>query len=310
MAREDTTYDRTAPQSEGIGTLPDIKSIYQSQKEVFRGQPLGQFGLFIFLAFLLIGLFAPFLAPYGADDVMRGDEGEVLRYDAPSTDHLLGTTQYGRDVASQVILGTRMSLMVGFIAAFITVTLGTLVGLLAGYYGGIVDSVLMRITDIAYGIPFLPFLIVLVIMLGASFSSIVIGISVLMWRASARVIRSQVLTVKQRPYIEAAKATGVSDRRLIIRHLLPNVLPLTFLYIAFAVNIAILAEASLAFLGFGDPNSVSWGTMLFEAYNADAHRHGWWWIITPGVALSLIVISVFSIARAYERLTNPELEAQ
>ena len=309
MAR-DTSYDHKAPQSNRFGVIPDLGEFIESQREVFRGQRLGQFGLAVFVGFVVIGLIAPLIAPYRGDEVVRNEAGEPVRWAAPSMDHLLGTTQYGHDVASQLILGTRMSLLIGFVAAAIAVTLGTMVGLISGYYGGVIDNIFMRLTDIAYGIPFLPFLIVLVILLQPSLYTIILGISVLMWRASARVIRSQVLTIKERPYIETAKATGVGDFRLLTRHLLPNVLPLAFLYVAFSVNIAILAEASLAFLGFGDPNSISWGTMLFNAYNASAHQQGWWWIVAPGVALSLIVISVFAIARAYEVVTNPELEAQ
>lgn len=310
VAEQATSGERRRLDPESTGFLPYVKRTIENQRKVFRGQPLGQFGLVTFLFFMFVGIFGPMFAPHGPDDVMRNAQGDVVRWAAPSSEYLLGTTQYGRDVFSQLVLGTQMSLLVGFAAAVIAVVMGTLIGLLSGYYGGALDAVFMRITDIAYGIPFLPFLVVLVIILEPGLYMIIAGISALLWRSSARVIRSQVLTIKERPYIEAAHAIGISDRRLILRHLLPNVLPLAFLYVAFSVNIAILAEASLAFLGFGDPNSVSWGTMMFQAYKAGALRNGWWWIVFPGLMLSLIVIAVFAISRTYEQVTNPELEAE
>lgn len=310
MSEQDITDGRRRLDPESTGVLPYVKRAIEHQREIFRGEPLGQFGIVTFFVFLFIGVVGPVFAPHGADEVMRTAGGDVARWAPPSSEYLLGTTQYGRDVFSQLIIGTRMSLIVGFVAAIIAVVLGTLVGLLSGYYGGTVDAIFMRLTDIAYGIPFLPFLIVLVITLEPGLYMIIAGISVLLWRSSARVIRSQVLTIKERPYIEAAHAVGIGDRRLLLRHLLPNVLPLAFLYVAFSVNIAILSEASLAFLGFGDPNSVSWGTMMFEAYSAGALRNGWWWIVFPGLMLSLIVIAVFAISRTYEQVTNPELEAE
>jgi peptide/nickel transport system permease protein len=238
---------------------------------------------------------------------MNRNDGTLAQLEPPSTNHYLGTTRLGFDVFSRLVIGTRVSLIVGFTAAFLAVVVGTAVGIIAGYTGGWVDDLLMRITDIAYGIPFLPFVIVLVIIIGAGLPKLIFAMILLMWRATARVIRSQVLSLKERPYVDAAHAAGASDLRIMSIHILPNVLPLTFLYTAITVSWAILAEASLSFLGFGDPESPSWGAMIFEVYTAGAIREAWWWIAPPSITLTLVVLAVFFVSRTLERVTNPDL---
>ncbi|RQG99465.1 ABC transporter permease [Natrarchaeobius oligotrophus] len=274
---------------------------------LFGNDRLGQIGLLLLLGFIFIGAFAPFLAPYDPGEMNRDDQGDILRLDGPSTDHLFGTTQLGRDVFSQVIVGTRVSLLVGVSAATMSVFIGTNVGLISGYKGGYVDDVLMRITDIAYALPFLPFVIVLVVILGADIMNIIIAIALIQWRSTARVVRSQVLSHKERPYVESAYAAGAGDLRVMYRHILPNVLPLVFLYAALAIAWAIIAEASIAFLGFGDPELHSWGQMIYDAYNVDAIRFAYWWVIPPGMSIVLLAMSVFFVGRTLEQITNPEL---
>jgi peptide/nickel transport system permease protein len=269
---------------------------------------MGQAGVIILVGFILMGLFAPVLAPYDPGEKLRDDKGSLMRYEEPSAEHPFGTTRLGRDVLSRTIFGTRIALIVGFLGAFISVFIGTNIGLISGFYGGWIDDILMRITDIVYGVPFLPFIIVLVVILGPGLFNVIIAISLVQWRSTARVIRSQVLSIKERPYIEAADAAGASNYRILYRHILPNVLPLVFLYTAFSVGWAVIAEASIAFLGFGDPLSVSWGKMLFTVYNAGAIREAWWWVLPPGIAINLLVISVFLIGRTYEKVTNPEIQ--
>lgn len=268
---------------------------------------MGQAGVGILFVFVLLGVFGPYLAPHDPTVINRASDGSALRLAEPSLTHPLGTTNLGRDVASQVILGARVSLLIGFFAAFIAVFIGLNIGLVSGYFGGWVDDGLMRLTDIAYGLPFLPFVLVLVFLLGPSLRSIAIVISLLLWRSTARVIRSQVLSHKQRPYVESARAIGASDFRIMYYHILPNVLPLAFLYGSFSVAWAVIGEASISFLGFGDPNMTSWGQMLFDAYSAGAIRFAWWWVAPPGICIMLMVMSVFFIGRALEQVTNPEL---
>lgn len=275
--------------------------------DVLRQNRLGKVGVGTFGFFLLLGVFGPYLAPYDPTRIHRAGDGSALRLAEPSLAHPFGTTNLGRDVLSQVIIGARISILVGVLAAFIAVFIGVNIGLISGYFGGWVDDVLMRLTDIAYGLPFLPFVLVLVFLLGPSLWSIAIVISVLLWRSTARVIRSQVLSHKERPYVESARSIGASDMRIMYYHILPNVIPLAFLYGSFSVAWAVIAEASISFLGFGDPSMTSWGQILFNAYSAGAIRSAWWWVIPPGVCIMLLVMSVFFIGRALEELTNPEL---
>jgi peptide/nickel transport system permease protein len=198
-------------------------------------------------------------------------------------------------------------LIVGITCASFIAIIGTNVGLIAGYCGGRVDAVLMRITGLAFGIPFIPFAVVLVALLGPSLWNMILTISLLMWRTTARVIRSQVLSLRERAFVKAAKIAGASDLRIIYVHIFPNVLPMTLLYVAFDIAWAVLAEASISFLGFGDPNQVSWGQMLYLAYVSGSIRQAWWWTIPPGLGLSLFVISVFLVGRQYEKLASPRL---
>jgi len=275
--------------------------------EVLDDNKMGQVGVGILGVFLLVGLFGPFLAPYDPTAINRASDGSALRLLEPSMAHPLGTTNLGRDVLSQVMAGARVSLLIGFLAAFMSVLIGLNVGLISGYSGGWVDDLLMRLTDIAYGLPFLPFVLVLVFLAGPGLWSIALVISLLLWRSTARVIRSQVLSHKQRPYVESARSIGASDFRIMYYHILPNVLPLAFLYGSFSVAWAVIAEASISFLGFGDPAMTSWGQMLFNAYSAGAIRFAWWWVVPPGLCIMLMVMSVFFVGRALENITNPEL---
>lgn len=273
---------------------------------------MGVIGFFTFVA-----VFAPYLAPYDPLERQYGPQGIVIqKWVEPSWmggegNYILGTTAAGYDIFSQLIYGARPALIVGFVAAVMTVGIGTMVGLTAGYYGGYVDDVLMRLVDFVYGLPLLPTVIVLVTVLGASLENIILAFVLLQWRTSARVIRSLVLSLRERSFVKAAKVAGASNWRIISRHIAPNVLPMSFLYGAFAIAWAILAEAGVSFLGLGDPNSVSWGVMLQGARVYSAMTEGtWWWFVPPGVCIALVVISGFLIGRGYEEIVNPELQVQ
>lgn len=276
---------------------------------VFRKQPLGQAGIIIMAGFVVLAIFGDVIAPYEASARHYDSQMSLRRVEEPSMDHLFGTTAQGRDIFSQTVISARASLIVGLLTAILSVGLGTAVGIVSAFYGGRVDDALMRVTDIAYGIPLIPFLIVTVIIFRPGLVPIIIGISFLMWRSTARVIRSQVLSLKERPYIESARSAGASNYRIMRYHLLPNVLPLAYLYGAFAIGTGILAEASISFLGFGDPSVISWGGMIHLAYTSGSLRQAWWWAIAPSIALSVTVMSAFLIARAYETVVNPDLKA-
>ncbi|MWV63268.1 ABC transporter permease subunit [Halorubrum sp. JWXQ-INN 858] len=272
------------------------------------------FGIVTIAFFAVIAVIAPLIAPhdplerqYGADGILISQWFEPFWLGGEGG-HLLGTTAEGYDIFSQLIFGTRPALIVGFAAAVITATVGTMVALTAGYYGGRTDDVLMRIVDIAYGLPLLPTVILMVAYLGPNFFNVIIAVCLLQWRSSARVIRSQVLSLRERPFVQSARVAGASDWRIISRHIAPNVLPLTFLYAAFAIGWGILTEAGVSFLGLGDPSQVSWGTMLQSAHTYNAMSFGtWWWFVPPGICIALVVISGFLIGRGYEEITNPKL---
>lgn len=304
----DKITDLTGLDRNRIESLFDrIRALGNKTAKLYHSERLGQIGILILLAFVLMAVFGPLLAPHDPTQINRGDDGDVLRMSEPSTDHYFGTTNQGRDVFSQTLYGARVSLIVGTFAALFAVAIGTNIGLISAYYGGKVDSVLMRITDLAYGLPALPFVIVLVFILGASFFNIILVIALIQWRITARVIRSEALSEKERPYIESAETIGASDLRIIYLHILPSVLPLVLLYMALTTAWSVLMEASISFLGFGDPQMISWGRMMNEAYSTGAIRQAYWWVLPPGIAIMLLVMSVFFIGRALEKLTNPDL---
>ena len=187
--------------------------------------------------------------------------------------------------------------------------IGSIVGIVAGYFGGWVDTILMRAADIAFGIPFLPFVIVLAAFLEPSIWNVVIAMALVLWRDTGRVIRSQTLTLRNRAYVEAARVLGSSDLKIILRHIAPNVLPLSFLYGSIAIGWAILTEASISFLGFGDPESISWGFMLQDAFASQALSKGaYYWFVPPGFLIILIVSAGFFITRGYEKILFPKLD--
>jgi peptide/nickel transport system permease protein len=285
-----------------------IKGFLHRQAKIIGRERSSRFAAYVLMLFVAVSVFAPYIAPRDPFEIQRSAGGDIQRLQPPSTDFWFGTTDMGRDIFSQIILGAQVSLTVGLVAALIAIVLGSTFGIVSAYYGGWIDDILMRITDIAYAMPFLPFIFLLVIFFGPDRFNIAIAISLLLWRSTARVVRSQTLSIKERPYIEAAKATGTNDFRIMRAHILPNVAPLIFLYGAIAIAVAILAEAGIAFLGMGDPQKISWGQMIYEVYQTGNIREAPWWVIAPGSVITLVVVSVFFVSRAYEQVANPDLE--
>lgn len=281
--------------------------LWQTNLEVFQRDRFALVGLFIFIAFFIIAVFAPVIAPYDPLEVVEKD-GIWLSNEKPSPEFLLGTTNVGRDIFSQLVHGSRSALLVGFSAATIVAVIGTIVGLVAGYYGGWVDAVLMRVADVAFGIPFIPFIIVLSAFLDPNIWNVVLAMALLLWRDTGRVIRSQVMVIKEQAFVSAARVSGASDLRIIFVYIAPSILPLTFLYGSFAIAWAILTEASVSFLGFSDPNTVSWGFMLQDAFLSLALTRGaFYWFIPPGLCIMLTVMAGFFIGRGYEEVLFPRL---
>lgn len=264
-------------------------------------------GVAIYVMTVVAALFAEQLAPYDPRALLF-DGHRIARYLPISSTHWLGTTAGGHDVLSQLIYGARAALEVGLTAAVTVVAIGTLLGLLAGYLGGWVDKLITRIADIALGLPFLPFMLVLASLTTPGTRVVVATVALLLWPNTARVIRAQVLSLRERAWVEAARVTGCSSGRIMFVHVLPQVLPLAALYGSVAIGWAILAEAAASFLGFGDPDSISWGVMLQDAYaNQALGRGAWNWFTPPGVAIVLLVLAGFLISRGSEKLLFPKL---
>jgi len=220
---------------------------------------------------------------------------------------LLGTDQLGRDIFTQLAWGARVSLIVGLLASVVAIAIGLTVGLLAGYLGKIVDEVLMRSTDLLLVLPGLPLLIILAALLGPSIWNIIAIIAVLSWPGFARIIRSQVLTLKERTFIEASRAAGSGVGHIVRKHIVPNVMGLTYVNLALTVPAAIVTEAALAFLGLRDPSVYSWGAMLNDIQLNQTQVTDWWWILPPGLSIALLSLSFILIGYALDEILNPRL---
>jgi peptide/nickel transport system permease protein len=269
---------------------------------------LGMFGMILFAACLLVAVFAPVLAPYEPMQKHYDASGKLMKLRPPSQEHLLGTTILGRDVFSQLLWGGRPALMIGLLTAIGVVLIGVNIGLIAGYYGGWIDNLLMRITDIFMGLPFLPFIIVVLSLTGRSLWTIILALVIIMWRSTARVIRSQVLSLRERSFVDAARVSGASGLKIIYVEIAPNIFPVALVNVVFALAWAIITEASIGFLGFGDPNVLSWGSIIYEAFASEMSYKAWWWVIPPGAAIMILVTAVYFIGRAYEERINPRLK--
>ena len=234
---------------------------------------------------------------------------EDFKFIIPGLLHgILGTDNVGGDILSQVIYGAQISLAIGLLAAALSTSLGIFVGIMAGYMGGVVDEITMRIVDILLCLPVLPLLLALVFLFGKSVWYIVLLIAIFGWQGLSRLVRSLVLSLRETAFIECARASGASRFYIMTKHLIPNVLPVAFASMVLSVPGAILTEASLSFLGFGDPAAPTWGRMLQQAFGFGAFKAlAWWWIIPPGVALTALCLSFVFMGHAVDEIINPKL---
>lgn len=288
----------------------------------FKSHKLGVLGLLIMVGIVGMAVFAPYLAPHelGWTAPETGGDATSLEelaesgvthpappkfgepYFAP-----LGTNHQGNGVLTQLIYGSRTALYIGLAAGLLSSLVGVPLGLVSGFYGDSwIDEAIQRIVDIMYGIPFLPLVIVLVAVRGVTTTNIILAIAVKSWLNNAIVIRGQTLTLKERSYIEAAQVAGATDRRLIFNHILPNVLPLAFVYLAQDSAFAVITQASLAFLGLSDFTSVSWGVMLQWVQVSGNVYSAPWWMIPPGVMITLLAATFYFIGYSLEDVTNPD----
>jgi len=271
----------------------------------FIRKPMGVVGAVMLLVVVVVAVCAPWLAPYDPQERVQVTPDDILA--PPDAEHLLGRDDAGKDVLSQLIYGARVSLIVGFTASFMSMFIGTTVGLVAGYYGGRVGNTLMRLVDFLMVIPDLPLMLVIIAVMGRGLLNIILVIGLLGWTYTARLVRSQVLSIKERQFVLRAQAIGAGGGRIILRHILPQVLPLIIAQAVLDISVSILAESSLAFLGLGDPTLISWGMMLNFAFERAISRQAWWFLLPPGFAIVLISLALVLIGNTLDEIVNPRL---
>ncbi|MGZ4333621.1 MAG: ABC transporter permease [Gaiellaceae bacterium] len=267
-----------------------------------RRRPSAAIGVVILLVIGLAAILAPWLAPYG----LHTQVGPV--FGRPTWRHPVGLDDGGIDMVTLLMWGARISLVVGFAATLVSMAIGGTVGVLAGYFGGKVDTILMRITDYFLVIPDVPLMIVVAAIWGPSLFHIVIVIGILLWTGTARVLRAQVKSVRERVYVKRARALGAGHMRIVLRHVLPQVAPLLIANTVLTVAVAIFDETALSFLGLGDPSRTSLGKVIENAFERAAISSGAWWaIVPPGALVALIILACSLVGGALEDALNPRL---
>lgn len=288
------------------------KALSRFWKE-YRRNRLGMVGLVILILFIAVAIYSIFMDKSGLSKTAITEESIApctftTLPCPPNSTHILGTDADGRSVLTLVIEGSRVSLLVGFAASVITMTVGATVGILAGFIGRKTDVLLMRGTDFFLVIPWLPLAIVLAAILGQNIFVLIAIIGFTSWASTARLVRAQTLSVKEHPYVERSRALGATNREVVTRHVLPNVMPVIFANTILVVAIAILSESSLSFLGLGDPRRVTWGTMIDAAFDAGAISIGaWWWLLAPSLCIVLVVLAFTLCGYAMDEIINPRI---
>ncbi|MFF4350969.1 ABC transporter permease [Streptomyces sp. NPDC001530] len=308
MTTESTTAEKAAP-----ATAKSPRALAWQRRrhsaarfwKRYRTHRAGVFGLAALTLFALIALTAPLTVGSDVQSVTNAP-GDPM--ESPSTEFPLGTDQFGRNLLGLVVWGARVSLLVGLLAAVLSVAIGALIGITAGHFRGWYATVMMRITDWFLVMPTLVLAIALATVMTRSLGTIILAIGVTTWPTTARLVRAQTLAVESRPYIERARALGGGHWHIMSRHVLPNVMPLVLAQTTLIISSAILAEATLAFLGLGDPTVVSWGGLLQDAREAGAVSAGkWWYLVPPGVAIAVVALAFTLCGRAVESVLNPKL---
>ena len=282
------------------------KKLAKMNRQVLKN-PMGLAGAMILTTFVFIAIFGPTIAPYSVD--FSTSEGRFDKFLRPSSEHWMGTDGFGFDIFSELLYGARTSMIVGVVSAAIASVVGAAVGLYSGYAGGWKDEVLMRANDVVLSIPWLVLMIVVAaFMKEIDLTGIILIIGLTGWSSTARMVRSQVLSLRERQYVERARAIGATDVHIITKHVLPNAFPLVFANTILTVAASILSESTLSFLGLRPQGTVTWGTMLSYATEADAMRLGMSaWIMVPGLCIVLIVLGFTLLGYALDDIMNPKL---
>ncbi|MEK6754301.1 MAG: dipeptide/oligopeptide/nickel ABC transporter permease/ATP-binding protein [Chloroflexota bacterium] len=280
---------------------------FQEFWRVFRRNYMGLVGFIMLVVAIFVALFAPALSPYDPSSTLNVTTSDI--YNPPSAAHWLGTDDAGQDVLTNFIFGARVSLTIGFFAAFISLVIGGVLGIIAGFYGGRTEELIMRFTDIMLVIPDLPLMMVVIALTKPSIFNIILVIGLLYWTTTARMVRSQTLAVKSRKFVLRARAIGSGKRHIIRRHILPLVLPILVVQAVLVVSSAVLAESTLSFLGLGDPTALSWGQMLNYAFGRGAMSTGAWWaLVVPGFGIVWVVLGLTLLGQGLEQVLNPRLD--
>ena len=282
---------------EGTAMPPPDKTPWRRTLASFRRNPLGMFAVVTLVLMVIIAAAAPLLADYP-----RGYGTEVLA--PPSATHWFGTDTLGRDIFGQVVWGARTSLLVGGGASLLSIIMGVAVGISGAYFRRLSSSLGMFV-DLTLSLPVLPLMILIAALVGPSVRTLVVVIALFSWPEVARLVRSQALSVVKLPYVESAQVIGGSHRWIIRRHLLPAVAPVVAVSVVLTASRAVLAESGLAFLGLGDPNSWSWGTVLYNAQRTGALGTAWWTTLFPSLAILLLVVAATLASLAYNDARSP-----
>ena len=276
-------------------------------------RPLGAFWLTVIAAVVLMSIFGPLLAPQ--NPLSSSSFDFTHRMQGPSTSHWLGTDESGRDLLSQFLLGARISLIVGLVAGTASAVIGAIAGICAGYFGGWVDRVLTFLDDWFLVIPFVPFAVLTAALLQDDANRvpcgrtgiIVLVLAITGWAGTTRIVRAQVLSLRERQFVERARSQGASHVWIMRRHILPNVMPLVWANSVLIVALSILGEAGLSYFGLGNPDSFSWGTLLYNGFQAGALNQGaWWYVVPPGTAITLFVLAFFAVGQVIEDAAGPQ----
>ena len=286
--------------AEGVAASPTTPTKKAWQR--FRRHPLAMIGLTLFGVILLLALAAPLIDRYPPNELNLPE-----KFQAPSWEHWLGTDRVGRDIWSRTLHGGRVSLTVGFVAAFMSMTIGTLLGALSGYYGGKVDTGLMRFTDVMMTFPRVVIMLTVATFLGQSIRNVILLIGLFSWMGTARLVRGQVLSIREEQFVLAARSLGVRDRGIIFSHVMPSVMAPLLATLTFAISAAILLEAGLSFLGVGiPPPTASWGNMLESTRSLDVLQDGPWMWVPPAVMILLTVLSINFIGDGLRDALDPK----
>ena len=293
IARDDNAAEA------GIELTPSRRGFFRT---TLAGQPQAIIGLVVVVLFVLIAIFAPLLTPHS----IHAKTGPI--YQAPSGSHWLGTDDGGVDMFSLMIYGSRVSLEVGFAAALVAMLIGGAVGIVSGFFGGWVDVLLMRITDIFLVIPDLPLIIVTAAIFGRRTLNIILIIGIIYWTSTARLIRAQVKSVRERVYVKRARSIGAPNLRLVSKHVLPQVAPLLIANTVLMIALAVFLETYISFLGLGDPSTISWGKLIENSFLGNAVlNNAWWAVVPPGLAVTVVVLACTMVGQSMEDALNPRL---